>query len=161
MKKFISTFVSLWLIWIVATGVSIQEIVVGGIASIIVAAIIYKQVSYSFRADSIIKIFKFVFIYIPIFIYQMILSNLDVAYRVLSPSLPINPGFVKIKTSLKGEIGKLALANSITLTPGTLTLDVDDENIYIHWIDVKGNGSKEYQKNISQTFEKVLGGIFE
>ncbi|BDU50735.1 Na+/H+ antiporter subunit E [Haliovirga abyssi] len=161
MKKFISTFVLLWLIWIVATGISIQEIVVGGIASLIVAAVIYKQVSYSFGVDSIVKIFKFVFVYIPVFIYQMILSNLDVAYRVLSPSLPINPGFVKIKTSLKGEVGKLALANSITLTPGTLTLDVDDENIYIHWIDVKGSGSKEYQENISQTFEKVLGGIFE
>jgi multicomponent Na+:H+ antiporter subunit E len=69
--------------------------------------------------------FYFVFLYIPVFLYECIKANIDVAYRVMHPALPINPGIVKVKTNLKTDTGLTFLANSITLTPGTMSVDID------------------------------------
>jgi multicomponent Na+:H+ antiporter subunit E len=91
----------------------------------------------------------------------MIVANLDVAYRVINPGLPINPGIVKIKTGLKTNIAKTFLANSITLTPGTMTVDIQDEYLYIHWINVKHTDVEGATKDISRIFEKHLKRIFE
>jgi multicomponent Na+:H+ antiporter subunit E len=91
----------------------------------------------------------------------MVKANLDVARRVLSPSLPINPAIVKIHLNLKGDISKLTLANSITLTPGTLSLEIDDDCIYVHWIDIKTDDPKKIKKAIVGSLEKRIGGIFE
>jgi len=117
----------------------------------------------NFKIDYLlpIKLVKFVFIYIPVFIWKLLLANLDIARRVLSPKIPLNPGIVKIKTGLPGDFGKLTLANSITLTPGTLSIDVEDDYIYVHTVDVKGKSETENQAIISGTFEKILGGIFK
>jgi multicomponent Na+:H+ antiporter subunit E len=99
--------------------------------------------------------------YVPLFLYYVVLANLDVAYRVIHPRLPINPGIVKIKTSLKSEIAQAMLANSITLTPGTLSVDVKDGDMYIHWIDDKSQEVEEASRIIAQKFEKYLKEIFE
>ncbi|SHE77041.1 Membrane bound protein complex subunit mbxA [Marinitoga hydrogenitolerans DSM 16785] len=161
MKKYISTFLTLWAIWIALTGFSIQEILTGLLVSLVLSGIISKVVDYSFDFTLIPKVFMFVFVYIPVFIIEMIKANIDVAVRILTPSLPLNPGFVKVPTKLKGNVGKLTLANSITLTPGTLSIDADKDSIYIHWIDVKGETPEEYQKFVSGKFEKILGGIYK
>jgi len=101
--------------------------------------------------------------YIPLFIWECIKANIDVAYRVSHPDLPINPGIVKVKTSLKSDTGLTFLANSITLTPGTMSVDIDRENgfLYIHWIDVKDKDVKKATEIIVKTFEDVLRRIFE
>ncbi len=69
--------------------------------------------------------------YLPWFLYQVVLANLDVAYRTLHPKMPIQPTLVKAKTRLKTEMGKVTLANSITLTPGTVTIDVDEKGQFM------------------------------
>ena len=99
--------------------------------------------------------------YIPYLIYYILLANLDVAYRVLNPDLPINPGIIKVKTKLKNEFAKTMLANSITLTPGTLTVEVDGSDFYIHWINVVSDDPSVQKKLIVDRFEKILGRIFE
>ncbi|WP_175059142.1 monovalent cation/H+ antiporter subunit E [Thermococcus sp. 2319x1] len=69
------------------------------------------------------------------FFYAMAKANLDVAYRVITGK--IRPGIVKISPGLTRDESKTLLANSITLTPGTFTLEIDDEgNLYVHWINV-------------------------
>lgn len=73
--------------------------------------------------------------YMPYLVYKIIQANLDVATRVLKPSLPINPGFVRVKCTSDDNLLKLMLANSITLTPGTLTMDIKDGYLIIHTID--------------------------
>jgi len=72
--------------------------------------------------------------YVPRFLWECLKANFDVAYRVLHPSLPINPGIVKVKTVLRSEVGLTFLANSITLTPGTMSVDIDKDNgvLYVH-----------------------------
>ena len=159
MKKGISTFLALWVIWILVAGFDVTEIILGGAVALILAFIITKYVNYSFGFSIIPRIIKFIFIYIPVFIYKLILANFDMAYRVLSPKLPINPKVVKVPTDLKSEFGKLVLANSITLTPGTLSLDVEDDAVLVHWVNAKTENPDECRESISKEFEKILGGI--
>jgi multicomponent Na+:H+ antiporter subunit E len=92
---------------------------------------------------------------------EMVKANIDVAKRVLNPSLPINPSMVEVETDLKGEISKLTLANSITLTPGTLTVDIGEDRLLVHWIDKKTSEPERIREEISGKFEKRIGGIFE
>jgi len=101
--------------------------------------------------------------YIPLFIWECLKANIDVAYRVLHPNLPINPGIVKVKTTLKSDTALTFLANSITLTPGTMSVDIDQENgiLYIHWIDVKDKDIQKATEIIVKVFEDVLKRIFE
>ncbi|MDG6221139.1 MAG: Na+/H+ antiporter subunit E [Candidatus Thermoplasmatota archaeon] len=89
------------------------------------------------------------------FIFAMAKANLDVAYRVITGK--IRPGIVRIETGLKNDLEVLMLANSITLTPGTLTVDVDDEtnDLFIHWINVE----KGQEKKAKVESAKVCGSF--
>ena len=92
--------------------------------------------------------------------YEIIKANIDVALRFIKPVIPINPGIVKVKTKLKSPMGRLILTNSITLTPGTLTVDIKDDTLYIHWIDVKDKEESKATEKIVSNFEKYLEVIF-
>jgi multicomponent Na+:H+ antiporter subunit E len=98
-----------------------------------------------------------------VFIWECIKANIDVARRVIMPHLPINPGIVKVKTRLKTEIGLTSLANSITLTPGTFTVDIDPEEgyLFIHWIDVRDEDIQQATEIIVKLFEDILIKVFE
>ncbi len=102
-------------------------------------------------------------VYLPVFLWECFKANIDVAYRVSHPALPIKPGIVKVKTQLKSDTGLTFLANSITLTPGTLSVDIDPDNgfLYVHWIDVKDQRQDKATQIIVQRFEKILKRIFE
>jgi len=162
MKKAIFLFIILYIFWLLLTfSLQWEELVVGGIVSII--GVIFGYKFFYDRPWELLnprRIF-FALIYIPYMIYQIVLANLDVAYRVLHPELPIRPGIVKFKTTLRSSIAKTALANSITLTPGTFTVDIIGDVMYIHWINIKGESESEWYKNIAGKFEGLLRRIFE
>ncbi|MDD4938856.1 MAG: Na+/H+ antiporter subunit E [Candidatus Omnitrophica bacterium] len=101
--------------------------------------------------------------YMFVFAWECFKANIDVAYRVLSPRLPINPGIVKVKTTLKTETALTFLANFITLTPGTFSVDIEKESgyIYIHWIDVKTQNIEEASRIIVSKSERILKEVFE
>jgi multicomponent Na+:H+ antiporter subunit E len=82
---------------------------------------------------------------------------------VIHPSLPVHPGIVKVKTTLTSDTALTFLANSITLTPGTLTVDIDKENgfLYVHWIEVRHKDIEKATKAIVERFERILKRIFE
>jgi len=94
--------------------------------------------------------------YFSLFGRELVKSNLDVARRVISPQLRINPGIVEGKTKLTHPTYRLILANSITLTPGTLTVDMIGDSLFIHWIDVTGKDVESATREISSKFEGVL-----
>ncbi len=95
-----------------------------------------------------------------VFAFELIKSNIDVMFRVISPRVRINPAIVEVKTRLKSPLGRLALANSITLTPGTLTADIRDDSLFIHWIDASTTNVEEATDAIVAKFEKHLEVIF-
>ncbi|MDP6551609.1 MAG: Na+/H+ antiporter subunit E [Arenicellales bacterium] len=70
--------------------------------------------------------------YVPWLIGQIIRSNLDVARRIINPKLPISPSVIHVDAKRLTEVGRVTYANSITLTPGTISLDVSEETIEVH-----------------------------
>ncbi|MFQ5951940.1 MAG: Na+/H+ antiporter subunit E [Candidatus Omnitrophota bacterium] len=105
----------------------------------------------------------FLLVYVPVFLWECLKANIDVAYRVLHPALPVNPGIVKVKTRLKSDTALTFLADSITLTPGTMSVDIDADNgfLYIHWISVKDKEVEGATEKIVKKFEKILIKVFE
>jgi multicomponent Na+:H+ antiporter subunit E len=100
--------------------------------------------------------------YLGYFFFSLIRANLDMARRVLSPALPINPAMVEVRTALKSDLGRMLLANSITLTPGTLTVDVIDDSLQIHWIDCPaGSDMEQITQSIAAGFEQRIGGFLK
>lgn len=155
----------IWLLltWPVVDGkIDIQVVVAGLITSILVALLFHEILPKEHHVFiSPVRIFWFL-VYVPVFFYYVIKANFDVVYRALHPQMPIRPGIVKIKTNLKTESGITALANSITLTPGTLTVDLTDDGfLYIHWINVRSDDVEQATKLIAQRFEWFLKRIFE
>jgi len=156
-------FVLAFIIWMLLTWqFDAQVIIAGLIVSVIVALLFHEILPKEYRVFiSPVRVF-WVLVYLPVFFYYVMKANLDVVYRALHPKMPIKPGIVKIKTILKTESGITALANSITLTPGTLTVDLtDDGYLYIHWINVKSDDVEEATELIARRFEWFLQKIFE
>lgn len=157
--KYFATFLVLFGSYLLLSGVSLDEVIVGAIVSLVLAIIITNMVDYRVDLKLPIRLVLFLLIYVPVFVLELIKSNLNVALRVIHPKLPIHPGFVKVKTSLSGDFQKLLLANSITLTPGTLSVDIDGEYLYIHTVDVTSTEAKAAK--IGAKFERILGVIFK
>ena len=156
-------FVLGFIIWMMLTwSLDVQIVTAGLIASALVAILFHEILPKEYRVFiSPVRVFWFL-VYVPVFFYYMIKANFDVVYRALHPKMPIKPGIVKIKTELKTESGITALANSITLTPGTLTVDLTDDGfLYVHWIYVKSDDLEQATKLIAQRFEWFLKKIFE
>lgn len=100
-------------------------------------------------------------VYLPYFLSYVVRANLDVAYRVVHPDMPIRPGIVRVKTTLKSPLAKTFLATSITLTPGTMAVDIIEQDLYIHWIYVSTEDPAEQTREIVRPFEPLLRKIFE
>ncbi len=161
-------FVLAFVIWVLLAWpfvdgqIDVQVVTAGVIASAIVAFLFHEVLPREHHVFiSPARIF-WALVYIPVFFYYVIMANFDVVYRVVHPKMPIKPGIIKIKTNLKTKSGITALANSITLTPGTLTVDLTDDGfLYIHWINVKSTDVEEATKLIAGRFEYFLEKIFE
>jgi multicomponent Na+:H+ antiporter subunit E len=161
-------FVLAFVIWILLTWpfvegkIDLQVVVAGLIASILVSVLFHEVLPKEHHVFiSPVRVFWFL-VYVPVFFYYVINANFDVVYRALHPRMPIRPGIVKIKTNLKTDSAITALANSITLTPGTLTVDLtDDGYLYIHWINVKSDDVEQATELIAKTFEWFIKRIFE
>ncbi len=76
-------------------------------------------------------------LYLPWLIYQIYLANVHVVYLVWHPGMPIDPEIIRFKTKLRSDLALVTLANSITLTPGTITLDIRDGEYYVHALSKK------------------------
>lgn len=165
-------FIIAFVLWLLLTWPFVQtpsgltldwQVIWAGLAAAFVVAILFYEilpVDYKFFVSPV-RIF-WLLVYIPVFLYYVIAANFDMMYRVLHPQLPIKPGIVKIKTKLKTASARVALANSITLTPGTMTVDLtDDGTLFIHWINIKSTDSEKAAEHIAKPFEYFLKRIFE
>lgn len=151
----------LFVIWMLLTyPVDVQEIAAGGIVALLLVVLPLGSIPLFSEVRWNPKSLLFGILYIFVFLFELMKSNIDVAFRVLHPRLPISPGIVKVRTSLKSRMGRMALANSITLTPGTVTVETKGEYFYIHWIDVRARNIEETTQNIVSKFEKYLEVIF-
>lgn len=128
------TFAGLFAVWILLVGsLATQELVFGAVAA---AGITWFSAPLLFtRAELPPLTFRraaALVAYCAYLVREVVIANLHVAYIVLHPRLPISPGFVRFSTKLRSELGRAALANSITLTPGTLTVEAEQDDFLIH-----------------------------
>ncbi len=160
-KSFFYLFIILVAAWILLTrSFHFQELGTGIAISFVLSLFLCKNyIKLGLPPLSAKRIVYFI-AYLFILFIEIIKANFDVAYRVIHPKMPIHPGVVIIKTALKQDIAKLILANSITLTPGTFTLDIKGNQLLIHWIFVRSENSEEATKYIGERFEKYLKVIF-
>ena len=160
-KNISVSFVILLVVWfLLNSNFEMITVISGIIISILLAFTFCNKCEVFTDIKFTPKAFMYLILYIFVFIIELFKSNFDVARRVLTPSLPINPGIVEVKTKLKSRIGRIILANSITLTPGTLTIEIKEDRLFIHWIDVKSDDINEATKKIVQKFEKYLEVIY-
>jgi len=159
--RFVLHWILLMVVWIAFTSsFATQELLVGAVVTALVSILTISVFTCCELPVLCPKSIFYIFVFLFTFLFELVKSNIDVAKRVLTPSLPINPGVVKFKTNLKTNFSRMVLANAITLTPGTLSLDIIDDTFYIHWIDVKTTDPEEVHKEIAEKFEKILLKIF-
>jgi len=161
LKGFVWLLIVTFVLWLaLSSKLNRPELICGGVVCLIISlfgAHIYSKLGLP---PLNLKGILFSLIYIIVLFWEIIKANFDVAYRIIHPRMPIKPGIVVIKTSLKSDIAKMILANSITLTPGTFTLDVIGDELLIHWINVKTENIDEATSLIGHRFEKYLRVIF-
>jgi multicomponent Na+:H+ antiporter subunit E len=144
----------------VATG-TLQTILAGVVAAALTAVLFYEFTTSPHKAWQPLRYLWFL-VFIPVFLWECIKANIHVAYLVLHPALPIHPGIVRVHTKLRSDSGRTMLANCITLTPGTLTVDVTpDGDLYVHWIDVRARDVQRATEFIIGRFEPLLMHIFD
>jgi len=156
-SRWLYTAIIMSILWVIFTGkLDSEELIAGVVISLVLALFTYRYFTEKGLLNLTPKKIFCGIIYFPYLFWEMIKANFDVAYRVIHPKLPIKPGIVKVKTNMKSDLGKLLVANSITLTPGTFTLDIKDDTLYIHWINVQTTDTEEASKAISGRFERCL-----
>jgi len=159
--QFFNLWLTLLLIWLIANGNLASDTVVAGVVISAVIALAFSAFSrvYSVISWSPVVIYHYL-MYLGVFFIELTKANLSVMRYVFSPRIDIKPGIVEIKTRLKSPIGRLALANSITLTPGTLVVDIKDDSLFIHWINISATDPVAATEAISARFEKYLKVIY-
>lgn len=107
------------------------------------------------------RVFKAVIDLLFYFIKELIISNFTIIYFILSPGLKFKPAILELPLSLNSDFSIAILANLITLTPGTITLEVskDKKFLYFHTVNVPRNDLKQAKEKIKNGFEKRISKI--
>jgi multicomponent Na+:H+ antiporter subunit E len=156
-----------WL-WIFLTFVWIATSSSLAVESVVTGALISAALAYGFAAKFEIwrgiryspsRLYHFIR-YTGVFVVELVRANLNMMRYVYAPRISVNPGVVKVRTGLKSPIGRLALANSISLTPGSLVLDVAEDGLVIHCLDMQAVDPDKATQIIAGPFEDHLERTF-
>lgn len=154
-------FAFLLIVWLLLVGFGdVWEVVLGLVVAAFLAATFRRAAAVLGDLRLSPKALFYGVLYPFVFLYELISANLDVAFRVVQPVIPVNPAIVRVRTSLTSSIGRMILANSITLTPGTITVETRGEVLYVHWINRQGRDIDEATRKIVANFERYLEVIF-
>ncbi|MFW5905962.1 MAG: Na+/H+ antiporter subunit E [Desulfobia sp.] len=157
MMTYIYTFILLFGFWLLLSGrFDLFHLSLGLIASLLVslmsADLLFQR---NRRGGRLAEAGRFL-LYIPWIIKEIFLSSLHVAYLALHPDMKrlLKPGIIVFETSLKKDISQTVLANSITLTPGTITIRVVDNVFYVHAL------TSMFAEGLPGKMEKKIAGVF-
>lgn len=151
-------FVTIFIFWMMLNGVLAPDVALAGLAVAGLVTFLMPQSlsflsGYRFNPPATLGYFGF-------FFKELVKANLNVAVLVLNPALPVKPAFVKVRTRLTHPVGRLLLANSITLTPGTLSVEMKGEWLYVHWVVAETTDPEAATAAIVAGFEKYLEVIY-
>ena len=135
MKYGVSLGLTLFVLWLLLSGqytFDSRLILALGLASCTFVVAIALRMKIADREGHPIHLLVPSLRYIPWLLWAIVKSNIDVTRCILNPRLPISPTLVKVKAGQQSELGQAIFANSITLTPGTVSLDVEEGEILVH-----------------------------
>jgi len=134
-------FISLFAFWLILSGhYQLKYILIGAVAAGLVTFLtndlFYSALHRGVRVETKVQIvllqwWRFI-VYLPWLFSRIIMANVQVAYLVLHPKMPIDPVLFLFRTRMRKGISQVTLANSITLTPGTITVSLEDGKYIIH-----------------------------
>lgn len=128
----ISLALVLFALWLLLSGHYVPLLIGLGALSVLLVVTIALRMDVVDREGHPIHLSPKALLYWPWLGWEIVKANLDVARRILSPTLPISPTVIRLKASQKSDLGRVIYANSITLTPGTVSIDIDGEHIEVH-----------------------------
>jgi len=154
MKSIIYWTLILFILWLVlSASLNIQNIIVGLGVSYSIALLYVKM----FKDETVYRFSLYAFVlYLGVLFKNLVKSNLQINKRILSKDMNISAAIVAVETDLETDWKKLLLANSITLTPGTLTLDIKGNTLFIHTLQYEeGMDKKEIIKEFEDAISKI------
>jgi multicomponent Na+:H+ antiporter subunit E len=154
-------WVLLTFLWIAAnSSLAIESVASGALISAALAYIFTRKTNvWQGLRVSPSRLYYFL-LYTGVFAVELLRANINMMRYVYAPRIDIRPGIVKIKTGLKTPLGRLSLANSIALTPGSLVVDIEGDTMFVHWLDVTTTDPDEATRIIAGPFEQHLERVF-
>ncbi|MCL0104083.1 Na+/H+ antiporter subunit E [Dehalococcoidia bacterium] len=153
------TFILLFGFWLLLSGqMDIMHLGLGLVCSLLVALFSHDLLIRD--SGGILRPLVILIRFIPYLgwlVFHIIIANINVARRVIDPKMPILPGIIKFRSNLKSDVAQTTLANSITLTPGTMTVDVVGGDFYIHCLAIE---DEEKILDIERKFERQVERLF-
>lgn len=156
LKRFILLYILLLSFWLLlSTYLDWFHLTFGLISTLLVSLFTYDMVFVNEdRGNNFKKLIRFIS-YLPWLLYQIVIATVDVTKRVLDPKMPIDPAMITFDSVLKTDLSMTFLANSITLTPGTVTVHIDDNTFLIHAL------TKESADDLLEgTMERKVAHVF-
>ncbi len=134
----LSSALVLYAFWLLLSGYFTAFLMTAGAASAVAVVLIARRMDIADHEGHPIHLGLRIFTYWPWLIIEIVKSAWDVSKIILNPRLPISPTLIRVKTSQKTEVGVVVYANSITLTPGTISVDVSHGEILVHALTQEG-----------------------
>lgn len=151
--------------YIVFTGSASTYDLVTGIVVAAIVGMLFANITIS-NVGKVLQPLRWLYLFayaLRYFIIDETKAHVDVIKRILHPKVPVNPAVVEVPYELETDYAITATANSITNTPGTVVVDIDQgkKAFYVHWIDAKALEPAGARGNISAVFEKFAKKVFD
>lgn len=156
-----SLWVVLFAVWMmIESSLALQPVIAGAVITFALAALFAPR-SQAWRLPRASPLVLVHFAaYVCTFFVELVRANLGVMRCVYARRVDIKPGIVKVRIGLKSPAGRLALANSIALTPGSLVIEIAGDTMFIHCLNVKSADIDEATRVLVTPFERHLEKVF-
>ncbi len=162
MKRYFVLFFLALAFWLLLTLSLRPDSLIAGIVVAFVTSLIFGKYFYT----SIYKLVQFrrfatVIPFLAFFTWQCIKANIDVAWRVIQYRIPIQPAILKIPLLVETDLARAVLSCALTMTPGTIVIDIKDDFMYVHWIYADKKDPDNYAVSRIRKYENYIKTIFD
>lgn len=131
-RRSLSLFILLCLTWLLWSGFYTSLLLALGALSCLLVVVLCRRMAIIDPEGHPNHLLLGLLTYIPWLAWETVKANIDISWRIIQPNLPISPRIIRIKASQKTHLGQVIYANSITLTPGTVSVEVEEGEITVH-----------------------------
>lgn len=132
MLRALSLGLTLAVLWLLLSGQFEPLFLSLGVLSVVAVVLIARRMEVIDPEGHPVHLARLIFSYWPWLVKEIIKSNIDVTRLVLNPRLPISPTVIAVKATQQSDVGRVTYANSITLTPGTVTIATEHDSFLVH-----------------------------